>query len=106
MRLRLMTDYECHAIWEILPDGVRNLSPRDLPISPGLAARIEEWQRAYDATMVADDPAASGFASAEEERAFEATGRELWRALQGELGPSHEVSYFSQTEGRELTGLA
>lgn len=98
-----MTDYEYHPLWEVLPDGVRNIDPGELQISEQLRSVLREWSAAYDATLRREDPASSGFASPEQERAFEETGMRLWEALRVELGGNAEVSYFSQLQGRELS---
>lgn len=102
MRLRLMPDYECFPLWEVRPDGVRNVDPGELGMSQQLRSELHEWSATYDATLCRDDPASSGFASPEQERAFEETGRRLWQALRVELGDDVELSYFSQLEGREI----
>ncbi|HYV50050.1 MAG TPA: hypothetical protein VFA20_34580 [Myxococcaceae bacterium] len=103
MKLRLMPDYDCHPLWETLPDGVRNVAPEELSLSPGLRQELRAWAARYDATLNRDDPSASGFKSAEDERDFEETGVRLWERLRQEMGARAEVSYFSQLEHRELT---
>lgn len=102
MQLRLMTDYECHPIWEELADGERNLAPQDLPISPELVSRLIQWQLDYDRTLDRQDPARSGFKSREQEEAFEREGRAIWIELRQQLGPEYDVTFFSQIENREL----
>lgn len=102
MKLRLMADYQCHPLWEKLESGVRNVSPAELPISDALKHALVAWAASYDSTLNQDDPAQSGFPSEREERGFEATGLRLWAALRAELGPTVDVSYFSQESRCEL----
>jgi hypothetical protein len=98
--LRVMTDYDCDPIWEVLPSGLKNVDPGTLPISEELVDRIDAWRTAYDATLDQNDPTRSGFLSVDAENAFEAEGMSIWRALRAELGSDYDVSYFSQTKGR------
>jgi hypothetical protein len=58
--------------------------------------RLLNWQKIYDGIIDWDDPAAAGFASLEEEIAFEREGVNLWQQLQRELGNDYEIVYFSQ----------
>lgn len=102
MKLRLMPDYDSHPLWEILPDGVRNLAPEELPISGDLQRALVAWAGRYDATLNREDPAASGFKTAQDERDFEEAGLRLWERLRLELSGQAEVTYFSQLEHREL----
>ncbi len=103
MKLRLMTDYECHPLWEILDGGsARNVAVEDLELSAGLVRELRAWASRYDETLNRDDPAASGFDSDEDELEFERTGRRLRAALADELGPNVKVTYFSEIEQREL----
>ena len=102
MRLRLMPDYDCHPLWLVLPDGVKNLDPATLPISTDLRQTLKDWAASYDKTLNEGDPANSGFPSEAEESQFESTGIRLWDLLRSELGPGFEVTYFSQKAHREL----
>lgn len=102
MNLRLMPDYDCHPVWEISHDGVRNVDPNDLPISDQLKSHIRHWAERFDATLCAGDPASSGFASPADEADFEREGLRLWAALRAELGERAVVTYFSQLERREI----
>lgn len=102
MKLRLMADYECYPLWLKLNNGVRNVPPSELPLSDQLQKALVAWAARYDSTLQRNDPAASGFATQNEEHEFEATGLRLWAALRSELGPSVHVTYFSQELHQEL----
>ena len=102
MKIRLMADYDCYPLWEILPDGVRNINPEELPISATLKENLCIWAGQYDATLHRDDPASSAFESKHEEDMFDNTGLGLWKALRSELGVIAEVSYFSQKKHCEV----
>jgi hypothetical protein len=83
--LRLMPDYMAGtALWapgsETYP-----VDPATLPIPPGLAVRITDWARAWDATFCPSDPMASGFASESDRLAFRAEGVALREALASAL---------------------
>jgi hypothetical protein len=103
MKLRLMPDYDCHPLWETLPDGVRNVAPEELPLSPDLQRALSAWAERYNATLNRDDPLASGFETVDDERDFEETGLHLWERLRLEMGERTEVTYFSQRKHRVLT---
>jgi hypothetical protein len=100
--LKLMTDYDAFPLWELFEDGVRNVSPDELPLSGELRAALVSWAAAYDGTLDPDDPALSGFASPAEEDAFEAEGRRLCQELQAQLGPAYQVVYYSWRDSRVL----
>jgi hypothetical protein len=100
-----MPDYHCAPLWLDSTsslwrdaDGVGPVEPEELPLSQELRAALWAWAAIYDRTLNDDDPRESGFASAEEETAFEAEGRRLWSAIRAELGPSWPVAYFSQAD--------
>ncbi|MGC9041752.1 MAG: hypothetical protein C0183_03975 [Roseiflexus castenholzii] len=94
-RIRLMADYAAYPLWWGEPDLVGNIDPSTLPLSTETIARLMEWSARYDATLNKDDPAASGFPTDEEQRAFEDAGLELWRWVREELGAAYDVWYFS-----------
>jgi hypothetical protein len=89
--IRLSADYECFPLWEASPGEVGNINPDELPISGDLKRRLLEWADEFDAILDRDDPAKSGFASAEAERRFEDTGRRLGEELKRELGADFSV---------------
>lgn len=96
IKLRLMADYECYPLWVSEPGKVLNVNPEKVPISVGLVCDLREWSSLYDATLNREDPARSGFDSAEEEREFKRSGEILARRLQDELGMSYEIEYFGR----------
>jgi hypothetical protein len=88
-----MPDYECHPLWEELPDGVRNLDPAALPVDADLRRDLLDWARDYDATLDPDYPPDSGFESREAEARFDERGRLLWGRLAAALRGVAVVSY-------------
>jgi len=89
-----MADYGCFPVWESDPALVGNVDPSTLPISAFLCARLLAWAAVYDATLVRDDPAQSGFLSPVAEQAWLSEGAQLTEALRQELGPSITVTYW------------
>lgn len=102
-KIRLMTDYDCFPLWLLLPDGIRNISPDELPISDNLKRDILGWAARYDLTLRREDPALSGFVSIQEEEDFDNTGMGLWASLRYELGEGFDVVYFSQIKQCEVS---
>ena len=96
--IKLMPDYHCSPLWEPGTDAY-NVPLDTLPLTPKLRAALRAWADAYDRTLNEDDPAASGFANAEEATAFETEGRRLWQALREALGAKFTVSYYSERDG-------
>lgn len=92
-RLKLMADYECHPLWGTAPDEIGDVDPTSLPISAGLVADLGRWAATFDATLARDDPARSGFTSAEAEVAFRAEGERLAARLRAELGANWEIEH-------------
>lgn len=92
MRVRLMPDYGCFALWLEEPNEVGNIDPRELQISADLMDALNDWAARYDATLNRDDPLSSGFSSTAEEKAFVDDGRELAARLTEQLG--YKVRYF------------
>ena len=93
-RIKLMTDYNYYPLWDM--DDVGDIDPTELPLSEATIERLLNWQKIYDGIIDWDDPASAGFASAQEEIAFEREGISLWKQLQKELGDEYEIVYFSQ----------
>lgn len=93
MKIKVMADYECWPLWWDGDGLVDNVAPADLGLSDGLTADLCAWAAAYDATLDRDDPAASRFASSEEERSFHARGERLAARVAEELGPAATVRY-------------
>lgn len=94
--LWIMPEYGCDAFWATdgTTSGVHdNISAVALGLSPALITAVQDWERAYEATFVARDPAASGFADAAAEEAFRAAGRALADRVAGELGSGWDVVY-------------
>lgn len=90
-----MADYGCFPLGA--PDG--NLEYDALSISPELVDDLQRWADEYDAILVWDDPASSGFATQELQDQFVVTGRALARRLAYELGPNFVVVYFDDNTG-------
>jgi len=100
-RIKLMADYQSFPLWWASPPLVGNIDPSSLPIDSETIRRLNAWACAFDATLNSEEPLASGFASAEEEVAFEREGLDLWRHLRKQLQGSYELVYFSQHQNRE-----
>lgn len=103
IRLRLMAEFDCFPLWKQTTDGVENIAPASLAVSPELQRDINAWANAWQATFNRSDPLASGFTSALDEVRFDEAGRELWARLQKELRSDFEVSYFSPLGSQEET---
>lgn len=86
-----MPDYECWCLWDM--DDPANIDPETLPISSDLKARLAAWEEAYDATLVRENPAASGFHSEGASKTFNEDGWKLFEELKEEL-PTIEIFYF------------
>ena len=89
-----MADYGCYPVWETAPDLFGNIDPSTLPISSSLCTRLLAWAAVYDASLVRDDPARSGFSSPAAEQAWLSEGAQLTEALRQELGPMIIVTYW------------
>jgi hypothetical protein len=89
--IKLMTDYDCFPLWEILDDGLVNLDPRTLPISEKLICSLKNWTDKYDSTLDLSDPINSAFASIQDEESFNREGKLLYQCLKKELGDNFEV---------------
>jgi hypothetical protein len=103
--LKLMADYGGTVLWRLDGDqsGPIELDAMNaLPIPAELQHTLQEWAGKYDATLNQDYPPDSGFASDEDELAFEIEGKRLWESLKLALGADWEVFYFSNSEGRLL----
>jgi hypothetical protein len=95
--VRLLTDYECHPLWEEFSDGIANIAPSSLPISKDLTTNLDAWSDVFDGTLNQEDPASSGFSSDEALIEFNLEGERLSQCLKRELGESYSISYFKTT---------
>jgi hypothetical protein len=102
-RIKLMADFDCYPLWDMDDGG--DIAPTDLPLSEGTIERLLNWQNIYDGIIDWDDPASAGFASKQEEIAFEREGISLWHKVQKELGDDYQVFYKSQLQQRVLTSV-
>jgi hypothetical protein len=92
--LTIMPDYECFSFW-VANGGLRdNVDPATLGIPPELAAEIDAWEQAYEATYVSDDPASCGFPDEKSERAFTVAGLKIAERVADALGPGWSVKYY------------
>ncbi|MCU7724307.1 hypothetical protein ODJ79_11325 [Actinoplanes sp. KI2] len=100
-----MPDYQSYPTWQPGADEY-NVDPETLPISKELADELNDWGDDYDATLVLDDPASSGFPDAAAEEAFADRGARLARRLAAELTGRYRVEYHDVRTGRreEITG--
>ena len=97
-----MPDYQCFPTWQPGADEY-NVDPGKLPISRELAGALIAWGDDYDATLVLDDPASSGFPDAASEDAFTERGARLARRLAYELAGRYRVEYHDIRTGRRET---
>jgi len=102
-KIELMADYGCYPLWGKDPENIGDIDPNTLPLSQETINRLEKWADAYDAKLNWDDPASSGFPSAEAKDVFEKEGIGLWHQLRKELAPEYEVVYFSDRLRQHLT---
>ncbi|MEG4021262.1 hypothetical protein [Microcoleus sp. S13C4] len=102
-RIKLMADFDCYPLWDMDDGG--DIDPTDLPLREATIERLLNWQNIYDGIMDWDDPASAGFASKQEEIAFEREGISLWQKVQKELGDDYQVFYKSQLQQRVLTSV-
>ncbi|CBN54685.1 MULTISPECIES: hypothetical protein [Kamptonema] len=102
-RIKLMADFDCYPLWD--RDDGGDIEPWELPLSEETIERLLNWQKIYDGIIDWDDPASAGFASEQEEIAFEREGISLWQQLQKELGDEYEIVYFSQLQHRIVSHL-
>jgi hypothetical protein len=100
--IRVMPDYQSYPTWQPGADEY-NVDPKKLPISKDLADGLNAWGDEYDATLVLDDPASSGFPDEASENAFAERGVELARRLAAELTGHYRVEYHDiRTGQREI----
>ncbi|MDV3349815.1 hypothetical protein D0962_21105 [Leptolyngbyaceae cyanobacterium CCMR0082] len=89
--LKLMADYDCFPLWEILDNDLKNIDPSDLPLSNKLRNSLKIWSDKYNATLNYDDPINSGFESEIDEQKFEQEGEALFKFLKKELGREFRI---------------
>jgi hypothetical protein len=99
---KLMADYDTFPLWCRDADGLTNIDPRSIAITPELSQQLLDWSMEFDSTLNRADPAQSGFRSLQEKNLFDSRGRELWNRLQEELAGLATVSYYSVAEAREI----
>jgi hypothetical protein len=92
-RFRLMADYDCHPLWGTSAAEIGDVDPASLPISAELVGDLARWAADFDATLDRDDPARSGFASAQAKAAFDARGAALAERLRAELGAGWAIDH-------------
>jgi len=94
MQIKVMADYDCPPLWwDKAPRRVGPIMPEELGLPTELCADLLRWAEAYDATLVRDDPARSGFPSQEAEREFKDRGKVLALRVADALGGSATVRY-------------
>jgi hypothetical protein len=79
VNLRLRPEFGCCPLWDA--DTGDNVSHYHIDIPLDLTERIENWDDKFQVIYKEDDPASSGFASPEEEQAYNEEGREIAREL-------------------------
>lgn len=73
--LRLRPEWQSHPLWNA--DIGDNISPWELDLPEELLNRIERWDDLFQDTYNGDDPASSGFKSAEDERLYREEGKAI-----------------------------
>lgn len=102
--IRVMTDYHCYPLWLTYPDGeLDNVAPESLSISHELANSLNRWADEFDAILNEEDPASSGFATADAERSFNDQGRRLAERVAREVGPEYKVTYHDILESKDIS---
>jgi hypothetical protein len=95
MRIKLMPDYRCHALWwDGEPGRIGNVEPGELGLSAALEAALDAWARRFDAGLDWNDPGNTPPPTPEEAAAFDAEGRALAARVQAELGPGATVRWY------------
>ncbi|MEV4345011.1 hypothetical protein AB0J83_11090 [Actinoplanes sp. NPDC049596] len=100
--IRVMPDYQSYPTWRP-GTGEYNVDPEKLPISKELADELNAWGDEYDATLVLDDPASSGFPDAAAEEDFAERGLRLAQRLAAEVAGRFQVEYHDIRTGRRQT---
>lgn len=101
-KMKLMVDYQCFPLWEESDGDTKNVNPDDLPLASELKSALRNWAASYERTLNQEYPPDSGFINPEQEAAFEAEGKRLWKELRVQLGSEFKVVYFSNREARLL----
>lgn len=92
-------DWKAWPTWVVKETGaVDNPAPADLGLSADLSDALVAWADEYDAIFDEDYPPNTAFPSEEDERAWQARGRELAERVARELGADTEVRYRSGSE--------
>lgn len=78
-------------LWLPGPRGRREVDAEEVGLSDELADRLEAWMDSFDAIYDEDEPEASAFSDAEEERDWLAEGEAIAEAIADELGPGWSV---------------
>lgn len=89
-----MTDYDSWCLWDM--ETPNNIDPNKLPISDDLKSDLSKWTAQYDATLMRDNPIASGFSSDKALNEFVRYGWLLFERLKVEL-PETEFFFFDES---------
>ncbi|QTA85341.1 hypothetical protein [Desulfonema magnum] len=100
--IKLMADYECFPLWKCEETGAANVDTDSLPLSAKTKKRLRSWAECYDSTLNLEYPASSGFATKEDQQAFEEEGKSLCKILVEELKDTYKVVYFSESASELL----
>ena len=99
-------DYDSYPLWLDTAARHENVDPSAIGLSPELSERLLLWSDAFDATLVRDHPARSGFPTPSDESAFIETGRALAAQVVSEWGDRGPVTYYDvSTQTHETAGL-
>ena len=93
--VKVMAEYRCWPLWwDEGDEGIGNVDPRTLPLSPALVARLDAWAERLDSILDGDYPPDSRFAREPSQKAFVQEGPALTAEVQRELGLEFVFRYL------------
>ena len=96
--IRVMADYQAFPLW----GDAGPADPAELGLSNDLIDALTAWGTTYTRTLNQEDPRKSDFSSPAAAEEFVETGKMIAQAVARELGPAYRVTYFDDSEGREV----
>ncbi len=91
--LRLMTDYQCNALWFDADDeGVGDIPTEQLGLSWSLSRDLDIWALTFDESIDMADPSGARRWDAQQEQEHEREGQALMQRLRRELDATGRAS--------------